>query len=130
MTRTYLYGAWAGLAILCAGLGYVPEPQGAMGILMTVFAVAFFIPPAVLVYRRDIRDLKRIRILSLVWLITALVLIVANILSVLAPEAIGTGLYALLVMLTVPMICGQSWAMSLFFWACLLMASHSLLKKK
>jgi hypothetical protein len=32
-------------------------------------------------------------------------------------------LYVLLAMFTAPMICGQSWVLSLFLWACLLMLS-------
>lgn len=130
MNRNILYGLWAGLYIVCAGLGFIPEPAGFGKAVLVLMSILFFIPPMVLLYRGDIRDLKFIRNISILWLVGALVLLVGNLLSVLASEAFGTGLYALLVLLTAPMVCGQYWLLSLFLWACLLMGSLSILKKK
>ena len=78
---------------------------------------------------RDFQDIKLVRNLSLVSLITTTVLLVLNVMSVLASEAVGTGLYALLIFLSAPMVCSQYWALSVFLWACLLMVSLKLLKK-
>ena len=44
MIWAFLYGA-------CAALGFIPNPVGALSGFMIVLSVAFFIPPAVLVYR-------------------------------------------------------------------------------
>ena len=95
MNRTILYGLWAGLYIVCAGLGFIPEPAGFGKAVLVLMSILFFIPPMVLLYRGDIRDLKFIRNISIVWLVGTLVLLVGNLLSVLASEAFGTGLYAL-----------------------------------
>ena len=48
--------------------------------------------------------------------------------------AMGTGttvtaFFAVLIVVSSPMVCSGYWALSLFLWACLLMVSHSLLKK-
>ena len=130
MNKTSFYSVWAGIYILCAGLSFIPEPAGFGKAVLVLMSILFFIPPMVLLYRGDIRDLKFIRNISILWLVGALVLLVGNLLSVLASEAFGTGLYALLVLLTAPMVCGQYWLLSLFLWACLLMGSLSILKKK
>lgn len=130
MNRNVLYGLWAGLYIVCAGLGFIPEPAGFGKAILVVLSIVFFVPPTMLLYRSDIRDLKFIRNISIVWLSGALVLLVGNLLSVLASDAVGTGLYALMVLFTAPMVCGQYWLLSLFLWACLLMGSLSILKKK
>ena len=45
------YLAWGGLYALCAGLSFLPDPQGALKGLLTVLSVAFFVPPAVILYR-------------------------------------------------------------------------------
>ena len=129
MEKKHLYYFWAGLFILTALLGFITEPNGLWKALMVMAAVAFFIPPALLLKQGDIQDIKLIRNLSLASLVTTAVLLVLNVMSVLASEAVGTGLYALLILLSAPMVCSQYWALSLFFWACLLMVSLKLLKK-
>ena len=129
MEKKHLYYLWAGLFILTALLGFITEPNGLLKALMVMAAVAFFIPPAMLLKQGDIQDIKLIRNLSLASLVTTAVLLVLNVMSVLASEAVGTGLYALLILLSAPMVCSQYWALSLFFWACLLMVSLKLLKK-
>ena len=49
-----LFALWGGLFILCAGLGFIPGfsrnvSAGAQAVL-TVLSVAFFAPPACLIY--------------------------------------------------------------------------------
>ena len=129
MEKKHLYYLWAGLFILTALLGFITEPNGLLKALMVMAAVGFFVPPALLLKQGDFQDIKLVRNLSLVSLITTTVLLVLNVMSVLASEAVGTGLYALLILLSAPMVCSQYWALSMFLWACLLMVSLKLLKK-
>lgn len=134
MNKKVLFPLWGGLFILCAGLGFIPEPAGVLSVLMTVFSLLFFLPPAVLLYRasreKDIPALKLIRALSALSLGLTLVLIILNFLSAVGPELLGTILYYMLVIVTSPMVCSGHWAMSMFLWACLLMVSLRELRKK
>lgn len=134
MTKKLYYVFWAGLFILCAGLGFIPEPSGFLKYFMTALSVLFFLPPAVLVYfagnRGDSLTLKLIRNLSAASLALSLLLIIGNFMSLMASEAVGNVLYAVLVIVSSPMVCSGFWVLSLFLWACLLMASMMLLKKK
>ena len=59
-----------------------------------------------------------------------LALLVANFTTALSSEVLGTVVYYVLTIVSAPMICSGHWAMSLFLWACLLMGSLTLLKKK
>ena len=130
MNKKNLYYIWAGLFILTALLGFITEPNGLLKALMVMAAVGFFAPPALLLKQGDMQDIKLVRNLSLASLITTTVLLVLNVMSVLTSEAVGTGLYALLILLSAPMVCSQYWALSMFLWACLLMVSLKNLKSK
>ena len=134
MNKKLLFGLWAGLFILCAGLGFIPEPGGFPGFLLTALSILFFLPPAALVYsagkQGDKQTLKLIRNLSAASLGLTLVLIIANFMSLMAPESLGNVLYAVLVIVSSPMVCSGYWVLSLFLWACLLMGSLKLLRKK
>ena len=134
MIQHTLFALWGGLFALCAGLGFVPEPEGALRFLLTAASLAFFLPPAALLYRagkmRDVHTLKLIRNLSALSLGLTLILLIGNFLTAFSSEALGTMVHCVLVIVSSPMICSGHWAMSLFLWACLLMVSLSQLKKK
>ena len=121
----YLFIAWGVLYLLGAIFPFIPEPEW-LGILTCLL---FFIPPAVLLYREKKAALV-IRNLSLAWLGATVFLLVLNILSVTMTEAAGTVLYYTMAVISSPMICGRNWVIALFGWACLLMASLKILKKK
>ncbi len=127
MKEKHLYIAWGALYVLCAGLGFIAEPQGLVKALMVLFSALFFLPGGILLYRArktgDAKTCKRIRSLSLLWLGTTLMLLVANLLSALAPDWLGTALHVLLVLLTSPMLCSGYWVAVMFAWACLLMVT-------
>ena len=118
---------WAGMYLLCAVLGFLPPQEGGNRIMLVIFAVLFFAPPAWLLWlsyrNNDLPTLKLLRLLSAVSLGGTLVLIVLNFLSVLWPGWLGDVLYFLLVILSVPMVCSQYWVLSLGLWAALLWAS-------
>ncbi len=134
MKKQVLFGLWAGLFIVCAGLGFIPEPQGAVRAVLTLLALGFFVPPAVLVYRavkeEDRRTLLLIRNLSALSLGLTALLLIFNFLSVMGSETMGVFLYTVLTVVSSPMICSGSWALSLFAWACLLMVVLKQLRKQ
>lgn len=120
MSDKLLYIIWAGLYILCAGLGFIQEPEGVAAVLMTLLSLAFFVPGFVLVYRGK---RKVVGSLSLVSLVATLAALVLNVLSVAMSSFSGDFLYTLLGLVSAPMYCSRVWVLSLFLWACLLMAS-------
>ena len=118
MKNKLIYILWCVLFIICAGLGFIPEPSG----LKTALSLLFFLPPAVLLYRGTREAVKLVTWLAALSLLTTMVLLVGNVLSVGGSEALGTALYYLLVIVSSPMISSGYWALSLFLWACLLIA--------
>ena len=133
MNKKLLYILWSGLFILCAALGFLPEPEGALGAVLTAISLAFFLPPALLLHRaykqRDPDTAKLIRNLSCLSLGFSLVLLILNFLTALRSEFLGRVLHYILVIVSAPMICSGHWAMSLFLWACLLMVSLQQLRR-
>ena len=127
MKSQFLYALWGALFILCAGLGFIPEPAGVLRVLLTGLSILFFLPPAVLVWKgrreKDRQTLMLVRNLSIASLSLSVLLIIANFLTVFRSELLGDILHGVLVVVSSPMICSGHWAMSLFFWACLLIAS-------
>ena len=134
MKKNLLYALWGGLFILCAGLGFIPEPTGALKALMRALSLLTFLPPAILLYRasrqQDRQTVLLIRNLSALWLALTLVLLILNFLSAGSNEIWGSILYYTLVIVTSPMGCSGHWAMSRFLWACLLMVSLRELRTK
>ena len=134
MSKKNLFALWGVLYILCAGLGFIPEPAGFLRIGMTLLAILFFIPGAVLLVRakekKDRAVAALIRNLSVASLGLTLLALVLNLLCFMAPAAVGDGLHAVLVIVSSPMVCGGNWLVSLFFWACLLVVSLDILRKK
>lgn len=134
MKKRSLYIAWGVLYSICAGLGFIPEPEGVLTGLMVTLSLLFFVPPAMLLYHAVSREqygtIRLIRDLSLASLGATLVTLVVNFLSVGASEAAGDVLYGLLILVSAPMICSRLWVLSLFLWACLLMVCLKYAKKK
>lgn len=130
MNKKTLFVLWGVLYILCAALGFVPTPEGALRILLTMLAIAFFLPPLLLIRSRDPMALKLIRTLSILWLCLTVALIIANFLTLNASYLAGNILYSLLVIVSSPMVCGQSWVISLFGWSYLLFDSMAALRKR
>lgn len=133
MNKKFLAALWAGLFIVCAGLGFIPEPEESLKSLLTLLSLLFFLPPALLLYdagrNRDSAALQLIRNLSAISLTLTMVLLILNFLTVLSSEVLGQILHYVLIIVSCPMICSGHWAMSLFLWGCLLTASLRQLKK-
>ena len=123
MNAKWLWALWAVLFSLCAGLGFIPEPEGALNVLMTLLSLLFFLPPWLLLRSADLAAAKLIRNLSAMSLGLTLVLLILSFVTAFSSEILGQVLHYVLVIVSSPMICSGHWAMSLFLWACLLMAS-------
>ena len=118
---------WGGLFVLCAGLGFVPQPEGWVRFMLTALSLVFFLPPFFLLRSGSREAAALIRNLSLLSLGLTLVLFVTSILTAMGSEGLGNFLHGVLTIVSTPMMCSGQWAMSLFLWACLLMLS---LKKR
>lgn len=127
-----IYALWAAAFILCAGLGFIPEPGENLQVVLTVLSLLFFLPPAVLLYgaakKHDTHTLTLIRNLSALSLGLTLAALILNFLTALRSDLLGRILHYVLVIVSSPMICSGHWALSLFLWACLLMASFRQLR--
>ena len=134
MKKKAWYALWGGLFVICAGLGLVPEPGQGLRWIMRILSVLFFVPPAVLVWqatgKKDSNTLALVRNLSGVSLALTVVTLVLNLLSVLRSETLGDMLHVVLAIVSAPMICSGYWVLSLFLWACLLIAADKQLRKK
>ncbi|MBO5129280.1 MAG: hypothetical protein J6B95_02910 [Oscillospiraceae bacterium] len=134
MNQKSCFALWGGMFALCAGLGFIAEPVGLLKALMVLLSLGFFVPGFLLLRdarrRGDRNTLALIRNLAALSLLTTLILLIANFLSVMAGEILGSILYYVLIIVSAPMICGQYWAVSLFLWACLMIAAGRYLKHK
>lgn len=134
MKQKTLYILWACMFILCAGLGFIPESEGFGTVVLVTLAVLFFLPGALLLHcaqkARDAKGIKRIRLISAISLGATAVMLVINFACAGASTALGDFLFGLLILVSSPMICGRYWVVSLFLWACLLMASFNKPPKK
>lgn len=133
MKEKTLYGIWLFLFILCAGLGFIPEPVGFGKAILVMLSILFFLPGILLLVKatrtEDRKTVLRIRRLSATSLMLTLAFLVANVFSVNAPDIVGDILYGILTVVSAPMICSQFWFLSMFLWACLLIGSLSRPKK-
>lgn len=127
MKKKILYTVWGVFYLLCVGLGCIPRATGFGKFLLVLIGVLFF-TPGVMLLHDGLRTgcsgtIRQIRLISAASLALTLVLLVANFLSAGGSAGLGTVLYALLVLFSAPMACCQYWVLSLFLWACLLMAT-------
>ena len=127
MKNKSLLAIWGIFYIICAGLGFIPEPEGTVRIFLTVISILFFVPPAILLFDAfsagDEKTIRLIRLLSALSLALTLALLTANFLAALGASWLGTLLHILLVIGSAPMLCSNYWVLSLFLWAVLLVAS-------
>ena len=127
MSNKTLYSLWGSLYIICAALGFIPDPPALARWVFTGLSLLFFLPPAVLLYRarknQDGFTRSLIRNLCFASLGLTLLLLVLNVVCAMGSTFWGNVLHGLLVVLSCPMVCSGYWVLSLFLWACLLMGS-------
>lgn len=133
MSNKSLYSLWGVLFIICAALGFIPVPSGAVQAVFTILSVLFFLPPVVLLYRAGKAGNRSaallIRNLSLASLGLTLLVLILSVVSAIQSEFLGNFLHGILVIISTPMICSGYWVLSLFLWACILICSLQLLLK-
>ena len=127
MKKSTLYYIWLGAFWLCFLLSLIPKPSAPLQVVMTVFSLGFFVPPACLFIKakreQDAKSIKTLRQISIISLALTVFLLILNIMSLGWSEGFGTFLYYVLTFVSVPAMCCKSWALSLFFWGCLLSAT-------
>lgn len=127
MKQKLLYAAWGCLYILCVALGFVKNPAGFGKVLLVLTGIIFFLPGAWLL--RDglmsghRKTVKTVRVIAICSLTLTLLLLVLNFMSLRWNSVVGDRLFELLSLVSAPMLCCQYWVLSLFLWACLLVAS-------
>lgn len=133
MKNRWLYAAWGGLYILCAGLGFLPQSTGYANAARVLLGLIFFVPGVLLLLRGlsgSRKTLRVLRVISGVSLGLTLAALVANFLTVLSSDAVAKAMHILLGIVSTPMLCIGHWAWSMFLWACLLSASFVNVPKK
>ena len=133
MKKKGLFVLWGVLFAVCAGLGFVPQPTGALKWLLGLLGLLFFAPPVLLLARAkesgDRAVAALVRNLSVASLVLTLLALVGNVLSLLGGVTLGNVLNAVLAIVSTPMFCSQIWVLSIFCWAFLMIAANKLLKK-
>ena len=130
MNKKALFVLWGVLFLLTAGLGYLPEAEGVLRGVMTALSLLFFLPPVLLLLQKDRETMLLVRNLSALSLGLTMATLILNFVLAVSSEKLGTVLHYVLVVISAPMICSGYWVLSLFLWACLLMASLKLLRNK
>ena len=134
MNKKLLFTLWGVLFGICAGFGLIGQPGTAVRILGYLLAFGFFGVGGFILWQangaKDLATITLIRNLSLASLILTAILLISNFLSVFASEGLGNFLHYVLVIVSSPMSCAPSWAVSLFLWACLMVVSQNLIKAK
>lgn len=127
MKKSTLLLIWGICYIICAGLGFIPEPQGMVRAMLFLVSLLFFLPPAVLLYhgktQGDKDAVRLVRRLSAASLGLTLVGLCGNILAALGGNELGDIMHILLGLVSAPMFCSNFWAVPLFLWAVLLITS-------
>lgn len=134
MKKMILYGFWVFFYLICGFLGLIQPESSLQTAAMVVVSLLFFVPPGVLlaiaIRSGDRKTMLRLRMISILSLSLTLLFFVLNILAVGASESTGNALYYILNFVSVPMVCSRFYVLSMFLWACLLIASLPKIWKK
>ena len=129
MKKNMLYTLWWAAFAVCAALGFLPEKEGALGIVLKILSLIFFLPPGLLLLQAkragDEKTLSILRTVSLTSLGLTLAMLIMNILFATGSKALGNVLHGFLTVVSAPMMTMGNWAMSMFLWACLFFAALS-----
>lgn len=134
MKEKILYAVWGCFYILCVGLGFIHQPEGLGKALLVLTSLLFFVPGVLLLHdgitTQDRGRLFRLRLVCITSLTLTFAALIASFFTVRAGAAVGSLVHEILALVSAPMLCSQYWALSLFLWACLLMASILFRPKK
>lgn len=134
MKEKILYTVWGCFYILCVGLGFIQQPEGLGKAMLVLISLLFFVPGALLLHdgvvTQSRKKLLRLRLVCITSLVLTCTALIASFLTVRSSAAVGNLMHEVLALVSAPMLCSQYWALSLFLWACLLMASIFFRPKK
>ena len=136
MKKKIVSALWVFFYLICALISNVEQPDASQSVALTVLSLIFFVPPLILLVDalrdRDRKTLFILRLLSILSLTLTLGALIGNIAIVGASETVGIVLHQVLIFVSVPMVCSQHYALSMFLWGCLLFATLPgvILKKK
>ena len=127
MKEKIYYLFWLAMYIICVGMGTIQERSLFLHILLMALAIGFFIPGLLLVMEGiktgNSKILFRLRIVCICSLALTLILMVVNITSIYASQAVGDTLNQVYLIVAAPMHCCYYRVISIFLWACLLMGT-------
>lgn len=127
MKEKLSYILWGFLYIVCIGLGTVQDRSLPIWLFLGLFGCLFYVPGILLILEGckegKKKNLVQVRIISILSLALTLCLMIANIASVYASEAVGTFLNQLYILFAAPTHCFPYGFISMFLWACLLMGT-------
>lgn len=127
--------SWAGLFVLCGWLGTVQPTNPIAKIALSLIAVLFFVPGALLLYN-GFAEKKQgmvlaVRYISLASLVLTALSFVVTITMALKASVAFVYAYYVLLLVSSPLFCGRYiWWLILFLWAFLLFASFYRKKTK
>ena len=122
MSNKTLFTLWGVLFLICAGLGFAQPVTGVFKGALLILSLVFFLPPALLLKNGTTHVRKLVRNLSALSLALTLGLLLLSFLTALQSESVGVLLHSILTVVSSPMVCSGYWVVSLFLWACLLVA--------
>ena len=125
MNKKLLFVLWGVLFAVTAALGFLPQQNG----LTLAVSLLFFLPPALLLWKKEQETTLLVRNLAALSLGLTLVTLILNFILAVSSETLGNALHGILTVVSAPMICSGYWVLSLFLWACLLMVSLKNLRK-
>ena len=121
-TKT-LWLTWLYLFALCGVLGFINEPPEFLKALFAVVGVGFFVPPVLLLMKKEEKTVRTIRLLSIIALVLIVVVFILNLASINMNSSWGNALDIIYRIVSTPMYCCQLKLLGLFGWACLMSAS-------
>ena len=134
MKSKSIYPVWGIMYVLCCALGFLTQRSKGLDVALTVLSVLFFVPGIIIMVnayiQNDKKELKRLRLISLCSLVLTLTVLAITFATARGSVKLGNVLQNILGVVSVPMFCSKIWALSLFLWACLFIASFPKVIKK
>ena len=125
-----LWISWAAAYVVCTICGLIPTSEGSfIGLPLMLLGMAFFIPPTILIWyvvkKKRVSPLVHIRNVSIIFLALTTIAYVLNMLTYDASEPVQLFAQWFKAMVATPMDClpEQIQLLSVFGWACILMAA-------
>ena len=123
MKTKNLWLTWLYLFALCSVLGFINSPPEFLKALFAMVGIGFFVPPVLLLMKKEKKTIRAIRLLSIGSLVLTMVVFILNMASINMNAVWGNILDIIYRIVSTPMYCCQLKLLGLFGWACLMSAS-------